>query len=75
MMAASRSEYDCTILCLCYTVCNVPQGTALFGQELYDAHAVPGSASPPGSSGSVGEERKSEVSLCCVSIACCSGMN
>lgn len=38
------------------------QGAPLSGQELCDAHAVPGSASPPGSSGIVGEKRQSEVS-------------
>lgn len=39
-----------------------PQGTPLSGQELRDAYAVAGSASPPGSSGIVGEKRQSEVS-------------
>ena len=38
------------------------QGAALSGQELCDAHAVPGPASPPGSGGTVGENRQSEVS-------------
>lgn len=50
---------------LCYIVCLFVfflQGAPLSGQELCDANAVPGSASPPGSGGTVGEERQSEVS-------------
>lgn len=38
------------------------QGAALSGQELCDAYAVPGPASPTGSSGIVGEKGQSEVS-------------
>lgn len=49
------------ILCVC--VCDPLQGTPISCQELCDAYAVPGPASPTGCSGIVGEKRQSEVSL------------
>lgn len=52
---------------------DILQGTPLSSKELCDAHAVPGSASPPGSCGIVGKERQSEVSCLCCSVCplCC----
>lgn len=55
---------------------DILQGTPLSGKELCDAHAVPGSASPPGSCGIVGKERQSEVScLCCSVCPRCVGLS